>query len=78
LKIAQQILVAATGIDGNINIFPIAFGVVDKEGTASWLWFLTQLRYFIGECGNFGNYTIIHDWIFLNYCPFICLKTTLS
>jgi hypothetical protein len=60
LTTGQQIL-AATGRDGNNNIFPIAFGVVDKEDTASWLWFLTQLRYCIGESGQFGNYTIISD-----------------
>jgi hypothetical protein len=60
LSTGQQIL-AATGRDGNNNIFPIAFGVVDKEDTASWLWFLTQLRYCIGESGKFGMYTIISD-----------------
>nr|XP_051222305.1 uncharacterized protein LOC127340602 [Lolium perenne] len=53
LTTGQQIL-AATGRDGNNNIFPIAFGVVDKEDTTSWLWFLTQLRYCIGESGQFG------------------------
>ncbi|KAM0849442.1 hypothetical protein ACQ4PT_053734 [Festuca glaucescens] len=60
LSTGQQIL-AATGRDGNNNIFPIAFGVVDKEDTASWLWFLTRLRYCIGESGKFGMYTIISD-----------------
>ena len=30
-------ILAATGRDGNNNIFPIAFGVDDKEETASWL-----------------------------------------
>ncbi|CAM0944733.1 unnamed protein product [Alopecurus aequalis] len=60
LSTGQQIL-AATGRDGNNNIFPIAFGVVDKEDTASWLWFLTQLKYCIGESGKFGNYTIMSD-----------------
>ena len=60
LSTGQQIL-ATTGRDGNNNIFPIAFGVVDKEETATWLWFLTQLKYCIGEGGKFGNYTIISD-----------------
>ena len=61
LTIGQQIL-AATGRDGNNNIFPIAFGLVDKEDKASWCWFLTQLRYAIGgQSGKFGNYTIISD-----------------
>ena len=60
LTTGQQIL-AATARDGNNNIFPIAFGVVDREDTASWCWFLTQLKLCIGESGNFGNYTIMSD-----------------
>jgi hypothetical protein len=53
LPTGQQIL-AATGRDGNNNIFPIAFGLVNKEDTASWSWFLTQLKYAIrGESGAF-------------------------
>jgi len=61
LTTGQQIL-AATGRDGNNNIFPIAFVIVDKEYTASWSWFLTQLKYALGgESGKYGNYTIISD-----------------
>ena len=61
LTTGQQIL-AATGRDGNNNIFPIAFAIVDKEDTASWSWFLTQLKYALGgESGKYGNYTIISD-----------------
>ena len=61
LTTGQQIL-AATGRDGNNNIFPIAFGIVDKEDTDSWTWFLYQLRVALGgQSGKFGNYTIISD-----------------
>ncbi|KAM0880742.1 hypothetical protein ACQ4PT_033378 [Festuca glaucescens] len=61
LSTGQQIL-CATGRDGNNNLFPIAFGLVDKEETASWSWFLTQLKYALGgEAGKFGYYTIISD-----------------
>uniref|UniRef100_A0A8R7TCW3 MULE transposase domain-containing protein n=1 Tax=Triticum urartu TaxID=4572 RepID=A0A8R7TCW3_TRIUA len=61
LSTGQQIL-AATGRDGNNNIYPIAFGVVDKEDTNSWTWFLTQLKDALGgESGKFGYYTIISD-----------------
>jgi hypothetical protein len=36
--------------------------LVDKEETASWSWFLTQLKYALGgEAGKFGYYTIISD-----------------
>ena len=71
LTTGQQIL-AATGRDGNNNIFPIAFGVVDKEDNASWLWFLTELRYCIGESGKFGRYTIISDRQKASVVSFIC------
>ena len=60
LSTGQQIL-AATGRDGNNNIFPIAFGVVDKEETDNWTWFLTQLRTAIGTGNRFGKYTIMSD-----------------
>ena len=60
LSTGQQIL-AATGRDGNNNIFPIAFGVVDKEETDIWTWFLTQLRTVIGTSNKFGKYTIMSD-----------------
>ena len=60
LSTGQQIL-AATSRDGNNNIFPIAFGVVDKEDTDNWTWFLTQLRIVIGSGNKFGKYTIMSD-----------------
>ena len=60
LSTGQQIL-AATGRDGNNNVFPIAFGVVDKEDGPKWTWFLNQLRVCIGTSNQFGNYTIISD-----------------
>ncbi|CAM0877022.1 unnamed protein product [Alopecurus aequalis] len=61
LATGAQIL-AATGRDGNNNIYPIAFGVVAKEDTANWLWFLEQLKYALGgEEGKFGHYTIMSD-----------------
>ena len=61
LTTGQQPL-AATERDGNNNIFPIAFGIVDKEDTNSWTWFLYQLREAIGgQSGQFGQYTIISD-----------------
>ena len=34
------VLVAATGIDGNNSIFPVAYGILESENTNSWTWFL--------------------------------------
>ena len=63
LKLANgaQVL-AATARDGNNNLYPLAFGVVGSEETATWCWFLTQLKYSLGGgSGKFGNYTIMSD-----------------
>ena len=55
-------LLAATGRDGNNNIFPLAFGVVGQEDTQSWCWFMHQLKICLGgERGKFGVYTIMSD-----------------
>jgi hypothetical protein len=54
---------------------PIAFGVVDKEETDSWTWFLTQLRTVIGSGNKFGKYTIMSDR--QKVCAPLLLTTTL-
>ena len=55
-------LLAATGRDGNNNIYPLAFGIVGQEDTPSWCWFLHQLKICLGgEVGKFGPYTIMSD-----------------
>ena len=55
-------LLAATGRDGNNNIYPLAFGIVGQEDTPSWCWFLHQLKICLGgEVGQFGPYTIMSD-----------------
>nr|XP_043638083.1 uncharacterized protein LOC122609088 [Erigeron canadensis] len=42
------VLAAATGIDGNNSIFPVAYSVLESENTASWTWFLESLKRAIG------------------------------
>ncbi|XP_078160177.1 uncharacterized protein LOC144555650 [Carex rostrata] len=42
------VLAAATGIDGNNCMYPIAYGVLESENTESWAWFLRELQRAIG------------------------------
>ncbi|GJW22322.1 hypothetical protein Tco_0032944, partial [Tanacetum coccineum] len=42
------VLVAATGIDGNSSMFPVAYGILESENTSSWIWFLELLKKAIG------------------------------
>ncbi|KAL6179238.1 hypothetical protein ACLB2K_050754 [Fragaria x ananassa] len=44
--------------DGENQIYPLAFGVVDSENDASWSWFLTKLR---GAIGVVENLVFISD-----------------
>ncbi|KAE8798900.1 WD repeat-containing protein 43 [Hordeum vulgare] len=61
LTTGTQLLVA-TRRDGNNNTYPLVFGIVGKEDTASWCWFLHQLKICLeGEVGQFGSYTIMSN-----------------
>ncbi|WVZ12601.1 hypothetical protein V8G54_017131 [Vigna mungo] len=40
----QGELLAATAVDGNDGIFPVAFAVVDTETEDNWCWFLQELK----------------------------------
>ncbi|GKA63075.1 hypothetical protein Tco_0762681 [Tanacetum coccineum] len=42
------VLVAATGIDGNSSMFPVAYGILESENTSSRIWFLELLKKVIG------------------------------
>nr|XP_016440583.1 PREDICTED: uncharacterized protein LOC107766336 [Nicotiana tabacum] len=36
-------LLSAVGMDGNNNIFPVAYAIVEKESKDTWVWFLNHL-----------------------------------
>ena len=40
----QSILLAATGVDANGSLYPLAYAVVDAENDDNWLWMLRVLR----------------------------------
>ncbi|XP_038880424.1 protein FAR-RED ELONGATED HYPOCOTYL 3-like [Benincasa hispida] len=48
----KGMLLIATCIDENNNIYPIAFSIVDGENDASWTWFMTHLKASIGDVPN--------------------------
>src|SRR5438132_9549389 len=37
-------LAAATGVDGNNWMYPVAFGFFDSETEANWFWFMSMLK----------------------------------
>ncbi|KAK2652622.1 hypothetical protein Ddye_012478 [Dipteronia dyeriana] len=43
------VLFVAVCMDGNDQIFPLAFGVGDSETNEAWKWFLTRLHRVVGE-----------------------------
>lgn len=54
-------MLAASGRDGNNNMFPIAFGVDGKEDTDNWTWFLEMPRSAIGSGEEHGGWTFMSD-----------------
>ncbi|XP_013739426.1 uncharacterized protein LOC106442270 [Brassica napus] len=46
----RGVLLVATAVDGNSNLYPIAFGVVDSDNDDSWGWFFRQLKVVIADC----------------------------
>ncbi|XP_074338078.1 uncharacterized protein LOC141675268 [Apium graveolens] len=53
-------LLSAVGRDGNNQMYPIAYGVVESENTESWKWFTELLSEDLSLGDGFG-YTIISD-----------------
>lgn len=45
----KGVLLVATAVDGNSNLYPIAFGVIDSENEISWKWFMRQLNVVIAD-----------------------------
>ncbi|XP_022158743.1 PKS-NRPS hybrid synthetase CHGG_01239-like [Momordica charantia] len=45
----KGVILIASFIDGNNQIYPVVFGIVDKESDNSWNWFLDKVKSVIGE-----------------------------
>jgi hypothetical protein len=48
----QGTLFIATSLDGNNQVYPLAFGIGDSENDQSWHWFFTKLHGLIGEISD--------------------------
>ncbi|GKB52864.1 reverse transcriptase domain-containing protein, partial [Tanacetum coccineum] len=53
-------LLTAVGLDGNNGIYPLAYAIVEKETTRSWIWFLECLGDDLGMTKE-SNFTFISD-----------------
>ncbi|XP_010421342.1 PREDICTED: uncharacterized protein LOC104706808 [Camelina sativa] len=45
----KEVLLVATTVDGNSNLYPIAFGIADSENDCSWERFFMQLKMVIAD-----------------------------
>ncbi|XP_013624977.1 PREDICTED: uncharacterized protein LOC106331199 [Brassica oleracea var. oleracea] len=45
----KGVLLVATSLDENSNLYPISFGVVDSENDLAWNWFMRQLNVVIAD-----------------------------
>lgn len=53
-------LLSAVGRDGNNQMFPVAYAVVETENSDSWRWFIGLLRDDL-DLGDGTRFTIISD-----------------
>ncbi|KAK8700563.1 hypothetical protein V6N13_018957 [Hibiscus sabdariffa] len=53
-------LLAAVGVDGNDNIYPICWAVVEVENESSWMWFLSLLIIDLNMTNSY-NFTFMSD-----------------
>ncbi|KAL5571202.1 hypothetical protein UlMin_020799 [Ulmus minor] len=55
------ILLAAIGLDGNLQFFPLAYAIVEVEGSDSWTWFIRLLVDALGRDLQEKPWCIISD-----------------
>lgn len=61
LKVAVKgILLSAVGRDGNNQIYPFAWAVVQSENADNWLWFIKRLKFDL-SLGDGSKYVLISD-----------------
>ncbi|XP_022158318.1 protein FAR-RED ELONGATED HYPOCOTYL 3-like [Momordica charantia] len=45
----KGVILIASSVDGNNQLYPLAFGIVDRETNESWTWFLERVKSCIGD-----------------------------
>lgn len=48
----KGVLLTASGQDGNFQVFPLAFAIVDSEDTEAWTWFLQKVERILADSSN--------------------------
>ena len=57
----KGVLLAAVGLDGNLQFYPIAYAIVESENKETWEWFVMLLKESIGETYSGIPWTIMSD-----------------
>lgn len=63
-------IVTASSHDGNIQIFSVAFGIVESENDRGWEWFLTRLRQILSNGLAVRFVSDMHSSIYSVLCKF--------
>ena len=50
-SISKGVLLVATALYGNSNLYPILFVIVDSENDKSWEWFMRKLKVVVSDNG---------------------------
>ena len=54
------VILVATAIDGNGNIFPVAIGTAEQECVDAWTWFLQRVRTAL-QIGSGNGVVVLSD-----------------
>lgn len=57
----KDVLLAAVGVDENLQFFPIAHAIVEAENEETWVWFITLLKESIGDRYHELPWTVMSD-----------------
>ena len=70
----RGILLAAIGVDANLQFYPLAYAIVETENMETWRWFIGLLKEVIGDNYNGTPWTVMSDRqkVYFISIPFVC------